>query len=75
MIDVSATGRKSLNSVAPGFFGNGHNGGLFPRAKHRMCVYEQWEKSCKKRTKLIRANFHNTAPQAIGPVCFVWVNT
>ena len=38
MIDVSATGRKSLNYLAPGFFGNGHNSGLFPRARHRMCV-------------------------------------
>ena len=33
------------------------------------------EISIKKRNELIRVIFHNTAPQTIGPRCFVWIST
>ena len=71
MIDVSATGRKSLNYLAPGFLAMG----IIVDCFHERGIECVFKSNWKNLVKIDRANFHNTAPQAIGSVCFVWVNT
>ena len=55
-------GQKSLNSLAPGFLAMGIIVDCF-HERDIECVFlkEQLEKSCEKRTELLRTNFHNTA--------------
>ena len=75
LINVSATGRKSLNCLVPCLWGNGHNGTL--SVALNVCLKATGKILWNKWTKLIRANFHNMHGPASyrGQVLCFWVNT
>ena len=70
MIDLSATGRKSFNCLAAGFFKDRHNSRHF-----HGCSKATGKKTNEKGPKLVSIDFQNTTPTAIRPRCFEWINT